>query len=50
MSQIPKPKKEKMLKYSKPELVIYGKVTQVTQKSGGAEDGQAAMMDKSGGG
>lgn len=35
-------------RYHPPKLEVYGLVTEVTQKSGGAEDGGAAMMDKSG--
>lgn len=36
--------------YTTPELTHLGKVSEVTRKSGGAQDGGAAMMDKSGAG
>jgi hypothetical protein len=50
MNQTNKSQIREKLPYSKPELVAYGKITDVTQKSGGDEDGGAAMMNKSGGG
>ena len=36
--------------YATPHLVCLGKITAVTQKSGGSADGGAARMAKSGGG